>query len=117
MTPFDSSVLEELKQLEGDRYPTLLQDLLELYVDWAPGVVAKIEVAVRSRDHRTLESEAHSLKSSSGNLGAHKLQQLCHDLERCGAQHDQAGAERTFVNFKGEYQKVVAAAQALLAKY
>ncbi|HVJ65820.1 MAG TPA: Hpt domain-containing protein [Bdellovibrionota bacterium] len=117
MTPFDSSVLEELKQLEGDRYPTLLQDLLELYVDWAPGVVAKIEEAVKTQDHPTLESEAHSLKSSSGNLGATKLQQLCHDLEKCGVKHDQAGAERTFVLFKSECQKVVAAAQALLAKY
>jgi HPt (histidine-containing phosphotransfer) domain-containing protein len=58
--------------------------LIKIYLDSSPDLMEKIRVAVAASDGPSLTKAAHSLKSSSKNVGANKFAALCADLEQVG---------------------------------
>jgi HPt (histidine-containing phosphotransfer) domain-containing protein len=64
--------------------PNLLQRVVELYMESAPTLLETLRGALESRDPEALAGAAHSLKSSSANVGAVHLSALCAELERLG---------------------------------
>jgi len=82
--PLRPEVLEGLKDLsQGDDDP-FFTDLLTTFLTHAPERVASIGRALESQNAETVCTEAHTLKGSSGNLGAHQLQALCLKIESFG---------------------------------
>jgi HPt (histidine-containing phosphotransfer) domain-containing protein len=79
-----------LRWLGGDR--ALLQDLVRVFVEDAPGRGAALRAAAAARDAAQLERLAHSLKGSAAILGAARLQAARAALERA-AQAGGAGPE------------------------
>ena len=61
--------------------PGLHERLVRVYLDHAPITVANLPRALRLNDALELKMAAHSLKSSSANVGANDLAELCRQLE------------------------------------
>ncbi len=77
----DLSALKELKALQHQGVPDLLEQVIKTYIETAPALLEQIGQGINRGDGKLLCQSAHSLKSSSGNLGAWTLATLCKDLE------------------------------------
>lgn len=78
----DPETLDALRALGGDDDPGLFAEVIELYLDDAQTHVANLRAALDSGDLRLLERTAHTLKSSSANVGARGFSKLCFELEQ-----------------------------------
>ena len=76
------SVIEELLSLSDDGDASLLVDLIQMFLEDAPVKVNAIKTGFAKRDMHQIEKAAHSLKGSSGNLGATQVQEICDQLQQ-----------------------------------
>jgi DNA-binding response OmpR family regulator len=77
----DPEVLDTLRALAKPNKPDLLDRILSAYRSDASGNLEKLRVAVRDADSKGIFQAAHSLKSASGNVGAHRLAAAARALE------------------------------------
>ncbi len=77
----DVEAIEKLKVLQRPGRPDLLTALIELYLETSSESLQEIRTAIQNNNLALLVSAAHSLKSSSANLGASELSRLCLQLE------------------------------------
>lgn len=77
-TAIDPSALANLKASR----PDLLQRLITTFLAHAPVALDELAAAAKRGDLETLAVVAHSLKSSSANLGAYAMTAACRELER-----------------------------------
>lgn len=66
-------------QLEGE--PDLIVELIDLYLEDAPRRVAAMQKALAGKNWELVKREAHSLRGSSGSLGAFQMAQICAEVE------------------------------------
>lgn len=88
----DRTVLDELHEIMEDDLVTLLLSFL----DSAPGLIREIEAGILDRDPEQVILPAHSLKSSSANVGALKLSGVARQIEQAARQGDLAGVSGAF---------------------
>jgi HPt (histidine-containing phosphotransfer) domain-containing protein len=62
--------------------------LVRTYLDYAPNSITALDRAARAGDTISLKVGAHALKSSSANVQAHALSELCHLLESAAGDGD-----------------------------
>ncbi|MDE3110053.1 MAG: response regulator, partial [Acidobacteriota bacterium] len=72
-------VAAALERVEGDR--DLLEELVHLFIEESPKAMEEMRQALGERDARRLERLAHTLKGSSGSLGANRVSQAALLLE------------------------------------
>ncbi len=77
----NTALLEELRELSVSNESSLLEDLIVSYAQDLPGLLAKIREAIQKNDLYHAEFAAHSLKSSSGGLGADDAHAACMVIE------------------------------------
>ena len=77
----DMSILNSLRELQEDDEPDLVVELIELYNNDTRTRLAEMRTALQNRDAQALQSIAHSLKGSSGNLGIRRMAGICVELE------------------------------------
>ena len=77
----DMSVVEELLSFSDDGDPELLLDLIQMFLEDGPEKVRAVNEGLLAGDFEKMERAAHSLKGSSGNLGARLLQDTCEHLQ------------------------------------
>jgi len=75
----DENVLKQLLEIGNEE---LLIELIETYLSYSPQQIDQIILATAQKQWETIKQQAHSLKSSSANLGASQLSALCTQLER-----------------------------------
>lgn len=63
---------------------SFLSEVVEAFREDSPPRLAALREAHARRDGATLMQAAHTLKGSSGNFGAARLQVLCAEIERLG---------------------------------
>jgi HPt (histidine-containing phosphotransfer) domain-containing protein len=80
----DQRVLSELRDVMEDEY----RSLVETYLRNAPSLIRDIARALANEDLATLVLPAHSLKSSSANLGAMQVSVLARGLEMAAREGD-----------------------------
>jgi HPt (histidine-containing phosphotransfer) domain-containing protein len=78
----DAEIIDGLRMLEDDDEPNVVTELVGLFMENAPPRLTAMHAALDSGDRVALSRVAHSLKSSSANLGAHGMSHLCERLER-----------------------------------
>ncbi len=88
----DDSVLDELREVLGDEVDKIVQ----VYLEDAPRLIAQLERAAVGNDPIALRVAAHTLKSSSANVGARTLSDAARDLEH-GARDGTLGQPETLV--------------------
>jgi DNA-binding response OmpR family regulator len=88
-TSIDRDVLYSCLSVFGEEHPTVLQELVELFLGSAPPRLAEMRQALKRRDAKTIRELAHGLRGSSAQVGATSLAQTCASigtLVRTGAQ-------------------------------
>ena len=81
----DSDVLRNIAALAK---PTLLNSMIDLYLQHSPGLIGAIETAAANMQAEALTQAVHTLKSSTSNLGGTRLAMVakeCENLVRGGA--------------------------------
>jgi chemotaxis protein histidine kinase CheA len=81
------SVLDDYEGIQLDGEPDIIIELIELYLADAPRRVAAMQESAARRDWQSVKREAHSLRGSSGSLGAVEMAQICAGIEEvvCGS--------------------------------
>jgi PAS domain S-box-containing protein len=82
----DPSGIEALRALrdEDDAGQSLIQSLVVKFTEEAPATINALRAAVDQGDPRAAALLAHGLKGASGHFGAHRLVELCGEMERAG---------------------------------
>lgn len=99
--PLDVKALELVRQASDD----VLQEVIGIYLAQAPAQVASIREAVARGDARILASAAHALRSSSGNVGARRVVEVCTELEKIGRAGGSSGAAELARQLTSEYER------------
>ncbi len=73
----ERAVLDELVEIAGDDTHTIIK----LFLDETPILLQQLQVAIANSDTRRLGEVAHSLKSSSANVGVLALSEAARQLE------------------------------------
>ncbi len=105
----DRQVLSQLRELENVDDPHLLSRVLKIYLDESPKLVEKLKEAIRDNDVREIELIAHSLKSSSANIGATPLAGLCGDIHSAARALDVARARQILSDVETAFSHAQAA--------
>jgi CheY-like chemotaxis protein len=77
----DHSAIEAVRQLDPDGNDRLLSRLIALYRDDSSQLLADIDVALKAGDADGVARAAHTLKSSSANLGATNVAAIARQIE------------------------------------
>ena len=80
---FDAGALDSLLEIIGGDRDALV-DLIGSFLDEGPGLIGRIESAVRDEDPEALRQAAHTMKSSAADFGAMELSRLCREMEALG---------------------------------
>src|SRR5215831_17432468 len=75
----DPAALERLQRLGGGAF---VAKMIELFVDYAGGKVAAARVAQAAGNLAGVQEAVHPIKSSAGNVGARRVQELALQLEQ-----------------------------------
>jgi len=86
-TPIDPAVIQGLRELGGEDEPGLLLELIEIFLEDAPERMKDITEGLASGDVGRVERGAHTLKSSSANIGALGLSDLCRRIVESARTH------------------------------
>ncbi|MFQ5773134.1 MAG: response regulator [Kiloniellaceae bacterium] len=108
----DRSALEGIRALQRDGAPDTLVKVVGVYLEHSPRLLETIERAVAARDAEGLCNAAHSLKSSTANVGATELAALCKELEAMGREHRLDGARGLLDQVRAQYALVCTALRA-----
>ena len=106
----NASVLDDLREVLGSE----VDKIITLYLEDAPRLIAQLERAVVGNDPIALRVAAHTLKSSSANVGATTLSEAARDLEHGARDGTLAKPEALVARIVGEFAQVRAALQASL---
>ncbi len=106
----DIERLDKLKSIGG---PELLFQMLDLYLGNAPDRISGILEGCREQDYDRIRKSAHSLKSSSGNVGAMAFMDLCQQIEVAAEQGNLPLLEDLQDSFVRQSQAVLAAVRAV----
>ena len=83
-SPLDERALAQIRALQRPGAPDLLGKIIGLYLESSAGLLQQVRDAVAGENGEALRLAAHSLKSSSANLGATQLVAACKELEQRG---------------------------------
>lgn len=108
----DPAALQALRALGGDEDPSLFVEVIELYLDDARAHVSNLRAALANGDLRLLERAAHTLKSSSANVGALNFSELCREIEQAARAERLQSTPSLVERAEREFQAVCEALEA-----
>ena len=101
--------LDKIRALQQPDKPNILGKIIKLYLESSSGLITTVRESVEQGDGRALCEAAHSLKSSSANLGAIQLAAVCKELEDMGHEGRTDAAKALMDRIESEYQSAHAA--------
>jgi signal transduction histidine kinase/CheY-like chemotaxis protein len=107
----DMKIVEDLKEMMGSDY----QSLIRIYLEDSPKLIYQIQSALDNRDCQALVAPAHTLKSSSANLGALALSSIAKTIEKSAGSGDIHAPLQAGAGITAEFERVQAALAALIA--
>jgi CheY-like chemotaxis protein/HPt (histidine-containing phosphotransfer) domain-containing protein len=102
----DSRALAAIRLLQRPGNPDLLQKVISSYLTTAPQFFVTMRDAVKRGDGAGVQMAAHSLKSSSANLGATALATFCKELEELGRTNALEKASALLAQAEASYASV-----------
>ena len=111
----DSRVLDQLRKLDPSGGLGFAHRILRIYLDTSGDGVRELGRAIAEGDADSLRRAAHTLKSSTANVGATTLSDLFKQLEAQGRAADLDGAPALLDAVRREYGRALDEIHALLA--
>jgi two-component system sensor histidine kinase/response regulator len=105
----DRQALDQLAKLITNGKPELLARVINLYLVESPKLIQKLKQAADANDAPEIARSAHSLRSSSANVGAGALSRYCGDIEASARRADSEEARKLFAIIEAEHGRVQAA--------
>jgi two-component system sensor histidine kinase/response regulator len=112
----NASALDHIRALSKERGGALVNKVIVAYVDDTPQQLRTLRQAIADVAPGVLRKAAHSLKSSSANVGADALAALCKEMEQLGRTDTTVGAAVLLTDIEQEFQAVRHSLSALLEK-
>ena len=78
---FDPGVLDTLAEHLGGDDPSMVNELIDVFLDNTPQLLRDMEAALEAKVSEDLKRAAHTLKSSCASLGAMRLSAMAKDIE------------------------------------
>jgi HPt (histidine-containing phosphotransfer) domain-containing protein len=100
----DRAALDAIRALDVGGAAGLLQQVVQLYLESAPAQIAELRRAGAAGDASAVRNIAHSLKSSSANLGAARLAEMCKAVEDAARAGRLGGDVPSADEIEGEFQ-------------
>jgi two-component system, sensor histidine kinase and response regulator len=110
----DQSALDNIRAVDDDG--SVLAEVVRMYLDEAPLQLGGLRQALTLSSGKDLARIAHALKSSSFNVGAKQLGELCRDLERQGHEAQFTEAAVSVGAIERQYKKLTAMLAAEIEK-
>jgi signal transduction histidine kinase/CheY-like chemotaxis protein/HPt (histidine-containing phosphotransfer) domain-containing protein len=105
--PVNPRALDTIRAMPGTDGAALAEKVIRAYLDDTPGRLAQMKAAADVGDAEALRKAAHSMKSSSGNVGAERLASLCKELESIGRVGRTDGAPVLLERAAGEFARAL----------
>ena len=99
----DAAALERLKRFGGGK---LLGEMISLFISTAPVRIGAARAGVDAKDANAAEMALHSLKSSSAQLGALRMQRLSEHGEAIARKGDLDGVAQLVHELETEFPHV-----------
>ena len=93
---FDPTVFAKYRRIQQMGQPDIVVEIIESYLKSALPLVQKMRAALALGDGGALWRAAHTMKSSSGSVGAMKMAKICQELERKGRAKELEGCDLLF---------------------
>jgi len=87
----DFNIIQGLKELGNDVDNSFLTEVIDLYLEQAPGLIMNMKKQFEGKNSLKMSQEAHALKGASLNIGAKKLSEICKSIELKGKADDLEG--------------------------
>jgi signal transduction histidine kinase/CheY-like chemotaxis protein len=110
-SPIDHRALASIAALQRPGAPPLLAKVISTYCQSSSDLLEKLRQAVEKGEAEAARQAAHSLKSSSANLGAKQLVSLSKELEDACRSRSMQHTGPLWERIKTEHSRVVAALQ------
>ncbi len=102
----DETVLANIRALQRPGKPDILQKIVDHYLASAPQLLRQVREAIEQGDAAALRMAAHTLKSSSANLGARTLAAYCQELETMAEENALESAAQLLSEIESGYAPV-----------
>lgn len=109
-------VIQDLRDLQTGGTPGFVVEIIDLFLREAEGHLLKLRESLSSKDAKAFERAAHTLKGSSGNLGALTMSRICAELQYVGRDANWPRAAELVPQVEAEYAHVKAELAAERAK-
>ena len=105
----DPAALDAIRELQRPGQPQLVERIIGAYHEQSPKLISELKRAALAQDGDAIARAAHSLRSSSANLGATQLAVLCKQVETSARERHLEAAHELLDALEREYRKVSAA--------
>ena len=105
LTAIDRNMIRSIQTIAGDDNTALLNELIELFLGSTPPRIQEMEKALKEQAPSNLYRPAHSLKGSSGQMGAVRMQQICGALETLAQAETLSGVGALIEELKTEFER------------
>ncbi|NDY41839.1 response regulator [Dissulfurirhabdus thermomarina] len=109
----DPEAIANLRALQRAGEPDILARMVAIYRESSEELLAQLRGALEAGDPKALFRAAHSLKSSSLNLGARRFSELCREAEMLGRKGEVEPVAAMWPDIEAAYEASLAALEAL----
>ncbi len=113
----DHARLEHLRTMQDDSQPSLVRELIDMFLVDSGGHVARMSDALQAGQAAALRALAHRFLSMTQNIGARRLSELCQDIERLAKAEQLDAAQRLMLEAVQERDRVHKALAAARMRY
>ena len=114
LATLDRAPLAAIRALQPPGQPDPLERIVGLYLQSALKLKQRLQQALSAGDAEELRQAAHTLKSSSANLGGQRLAARCRELETLGRDGRLPEAAAKFAEVEDEFAGFVVALEAVI---
>jgi CheY-like chemotaxis protein len=102
----DAAALEAIRSLDPNGNNGLLLQAIKLYLTSAATLLQSLEQALAKGEINAIRSAAHTLKSSSKQMGAFRLAELCNQIENAARNEQYDNSGQALALIKDEFARV-----------
>jgi len=99
----DLSALDAFRELDADGSGGILGQLIAVFLENTPTVIAELHQSIAETSTPQVARLAHTLKGSCSNFGAHRMRDLCFELEKRAGDGSLEGAEQLLADIEKQF--------------